>query len=65
MRKDERGKILTLIHADSIIIDEVSMVKCDVMDAIDYTMRKALRNNTPFGGKQMILLATCSNCLLS
>lgn len=54
--KMNEAKILTLIHADSIIIDEVSMVKCDVMDAIDYTMRKALRNNTPFGGKQMIFV---------
>ena len=54
--KMNEAKILTLIHADSIIIDEVSMVKCDVMDAIDYTMRKALKNNTPFGGKQMIFV---------
>lgn len=49
-------RILTLLHADTIIIDEVSMVRCDVMDAIDYTMRKALRNNMPFGGKQMIFV---------
>lgn len=49
-------KILTLLHADTIIIDEVSMVRCDLMDAIDYTMRKTLRNNMPFGGKQMIFV---------
>lgn len=49
-------KILTLIHADTIIIDEVSMVRCDIMDAIDYTMRKVLRNTMPFGGKQMIFV---------
>ncbi len=49
-------KILTLLHADTIIIDEVSMVRCDVMDAIDYTMRKVLRNTMPFGGKQMIFV---------
>jgi nucleoside-triphosphatase THEP1 len=39
-----RGKVneqrrLSLTHADTIIIDEVSMVRCDVMDAIDRTMR--------------------------
>ena len=50
------ARILTLVHADTIIIDEVSMVRCDVMDAIDYTMRKTLRNNIPFGGKQMIFV---------
>lgn len=49
-------KILSLVHADTIIIDEVSMVRSDVMDAIDYTMRKTLRNNIPFGGKQMIFV---------
>lgn len=49
-------KILSLVHADTIIIDEVSMVRSDVMDTIDYTMRKTLRNNMPFGGKQMIFV---------
>lgn len=50
------GKRLTLLHADTIIIDEVSMVRSDVMDAIDCTMRAVLRNNMPFGGKQMIFV---------
>lgn len=54
--KMNQARILTLLHADTIIIDEVSMVRCDVMDAIDYTMRNALRNNIPFGGKQMIFV---------
>lgn len=54
--KMSQTKILSLVHADTIIIDEVSMVRSDVMDAIDYTMRKTLRNNMPFGGKQMIFV---------
>lgn len=54
--KMSQTKILSLVHADTIIIDEVSMVRSDVMDAIDYTMRKILRNNMPFGGKQMIFV---------
>ena len=54
--KMSQTRILSLIHADTIIIDEVSMVRSDVMDAIDYTMRKYLRNNIPFGGKQMIFV---------
>ncbi|MCM1078326.1 MAG: AAA family ATPase [Bacteroidales bacterium] len=54
--KMNQARILTLIHADTIIIDEVSMVRCDIMDAIDRTMRKILRNNLPFGGKQMIFV---------
>ena len=50
------AKILTLRHADTIIIDEVSMVRCDTIDAIDYTMRKVLRTTQPFGGKQVIFI---------
>ncbi len=54
--KMSQTKIFSLVHADTIIIDEVSMVRSDVMDAIDYTMRKVLHNNLPFGGKQMIFV---------
>lgn len=50
------ARILTLLHADTIIIDEVSMVRCDIVDAIDYTLRKALRTTQPFGGKQIIFV---------
>ena len=38
MGKMSEAKILTLIHTDTIIIDEVSMVRCDIIDAIDYTI---------------------------
>ncbi len=54
--KMNEARILTLIHTDTIIIDEVSMVRCDIIDAIDYTMRKTLRSLLPFGGKQMIFV---------
>ena len=49
-------KILTLLHVDTIIIDEVSMVRCDIIDAIDYTLRRTLRTTLPFGGKQIIFV---------
>ena len=54
--KMNQARILTLLHADTIIIDEVSMARCDIIDAIDYTMRHYLRNNLPFGGKQMVFV---------
>ena len=56
MGKMSEARILTLIHTDTIIIDEVSMVRCDIIDAIDYTMRKTLRSSLPFGGKQVIFV---------
>ena len=56
MGKMSEARIHALIHADTIIIDEVSMVRCDIIDAVDYTMRKTLRTTLPFGGKQVIFV---------
>ncbi|MBQ5925912.1 MAG: AAA family ATPase, partial [Paludibacteraceae bacterium] len=50
------ARIQTILHADTIIIDEVSMVRCDIIDAIDYTLRKVLRTTQPFGGKQIVFV---------
>lgn len=49
-------RIKTLRHTDTVIIDEVSMVRCDIMDAVDRTMRYFLHCNQPFGGKQMLFV---------
>ena len=54
--KLNEARVLTLFHADTIIIDEVSMVRCDIVDAIDNTLRRALRTTQPFGGKQIIFV---------
>lgn len=51
-----QNKLLTLIHADTIIIDEVSMVRCDILDMVDRTMKYVLKNGEPFGGKQMVFV---------
>lgn len=48
-------KIEVLRHVDTIIIDEVSMVRCDLIDGIDYVLRKVLKSSLPFAGKQIIL----------
>jgi hypothetical protein len=40
-----------------LIIDEVSMVRCDILDAIDTILRHFRRKpNTPFGGVQVLLI---------
>jgi ATP-dependent DNA helicase PIF1 len=39
---------------DVIIIDEVSMVRADMMDNIDYFLRLNRENMAPFGGVQMV-----------
>lgn len=48
------GKWAILKRVDTIIIDEVSMVRCDIVDGIDRILRKAMQNDLPFGGKQII-----------
>ena len=40
---------------DVLIVDEVSMVSSNMMDAMDLKMRMANQNNQPFGGKQVLL----------
>ncbi len=41
---------------DLLIIDEVSMVRCDVLDAIDTVLRHVRHNSQPFGGVQMLFI---------
>ena len=48
-------KQMALIGADTVIIDEISMLRCDVVDAVDRTMRRVLRSSLPFGGKHILL----------
>lgn len=45
-----------LLSSDTIIIDEVSMVRCDLIDAMDRTLQKCMKNTLPFGGKQMLFV---------
>jgi ATP-dependent exoDNAse (exonuclease V) alpha subunit len=53
-RKRTLKKILEKL--DSIIIDEISMVRADVMDAIDISIRLYLDKAQPFGGLQIITI---------
>lgn len=41
---------------DIIIIDEISMVRCDLMNAVDLILRKNLKTSIPFAGKQLFLI---------
>lgn len=39
-----------------IIIDEVSMMRCDLLDAIDTVLRAIRKSSAPFGGVQMLFI---------
>ena len=45
-----------LTGADLLIIDEISMVAPDLLDAIDILARRARKNNEPFGGIQVVAI---------
>ena len=46
---------MLLRNIDAVVIDEISMVRADLMDAIDHRLRQARSNNLPFGGIQVIM----------
>lgn len=51
----DKRKIIN--EVDLVIIDEISMVRADVIDAIDKIFRYYCRNSfQPFGGKQMLFI---------
>lgn len=41
---------------DTIIIDEISMVRADLLDCVDRSLRLNRKSNKPFGGVQMIFI---------
>ena len=44
-----------LRNLDRLVIDEISMVRADVLDAIDARLRSARRTQVPFGGIQVVM----------
>jgi ATP-dependent DNA helicase PIF1 len=53
MKIDER-KRKKFKALKAIAIDEISMVRADILDAIDIVLRRSRKSSTPFGGVQMI-----------
>lgn len=50
----ERRKIIVSI--DLLIIDEISMVRADLLDAIDAVLRRFRDHHKPFGGVQLLMI---------
>jgi uncharacterized protein YpbB len=43
-------------NMELLIIDEVSMLRSDLLDAIDFTMQSIRKNRLPFGGVQVVYI---------
>lgn len=51
-----KSKRELLQELDLLIIDEVSMVRCDMLDAVDTILRVVRKNQKPFGGVQVLFI---------
>jgi hypothetical protein len=51
-----REKINIIKSIDLLIIDEISMVRADLLDGIDEVLRRYKTRNKPFGGVQLLMI---------
>ncbi len=51
-----KRKIALIRSIELLVIDEISMVRCDLLDAIDETLRRVRRDGRPFGGVQLLMI---------
>ncbi|WP_228438764.1 AAA family ATPase [Chryseobacterium pennae] len=54
--KYRKEKLDLFREIELIIIDEVSMLRADLLDMIDHSLRRVRRNQLPFGGVQLLLI---------
>src|SRR5512138_767738 len=54
--KMSREKVNIIRSLDLLVIDEISMVRADTLDAIDAALRRYRNRYQPFGGVQMLLI---------
>uniref|UniRef100_UPI003216D70B helix-turn-helix domain-containing protein n=1 Tax=uncultured Draconibacterium sp. TaxID=1573823 RepID=UPI003216D70B len=51
-----KEKINIIRSLDLLVIDEISMVRADILDAIDRTLRRFKNRRKPFGGAQVLMI---------
>ena len=55
-RKFSKTKINIIKSMDLLVIDEISMVRADLLDGIDKTLRRFRNKNRVFGGVQLLMI---------
>lgn len=56
INKFNKEKIRIIRRMDVLIIDEISMVRADLLDAVDRVLRRYRKHNLPFGGVQVLMI---------
>lgn len=51
-----KQKINIIRSIDLLVIDEISMVRADLLDAVDDALRRFRRSRLPFGGVQLLMI---------
>lgn len=51
-----REKVNIIRSLDLLVIDEISMVRADLLDAVDAVLRRFRTHNKPFGGVQLLMI---------
>ncbi|MCP4696012.1 MAG: AAA family ATPase [Gammaproteobacteria bacterium] len=55
-RRFSKEKINIIKSLDLLVIDEISMVRCDLLDGVDTVLRRYRRHDLPFGGVQLLMI---------
>ena len=55
-KRFSRDKINIIKSMDLLVIDEISMVRADLLDGIDATLRRFRDHSRPFGGVQLLMI---------
>lgn len=56
LSRPEEPTVATLRQIRRLVIDEVSMLRADLLDAIDVTLRAVHGSTVPFGGVQVVMV---------
>ncbi len=55
-RRFNKQKREIIESLDLLVIDEISMVRSDLLDAVDFVLRRQRRSGLPFGGVQLLMI---------
>jgi hypothetical protein len=56
IRINNRRKIEDILRCQILLIDEISMVRCEILDIVDYKLRYIRKNSLPFGGLKLLFI---------
>jgi hypothetical protein len=56
IRINNRQKIEDILRCKILLIDEISMIRCEILDIVDCKLRHIRKNPLPFGGLKLLFI---------